>query len=87
MESPFMNIEELAEFLRKPVSYIQTCLKRYPDKIPPRFSKPGETHTWHREDVQAWVTKRRKESQALALSQRQRAGSIRSTVSRSTCAQ
>jgi len=79
MESPFMDINELATFLGCPVSFIKYNLHRAPHKLPPRFSKPYERCMWHREDVDSWVTKRREESQARALSQRPKAGSIHLT--------
>lgn len=85
-DSPFMTAQELADFLNIPARRIKEYAGREPFRLPPRFSKPGQTLMWHKDDVTEWVEKQRRESKALALSQRQRVGNIRLVGSRSSYA-
>lgn len=80
MESPFMNAEQLAAYLNTSVKHLKEVAKRRPQELPPRFSRPGQPMMWHRDDVTAWVERRRKESRARELSRRPWAGSTRSAA-------
>jgi len=84
VESPFMTLKDMAQFLGTTPAKIKSDLTRYPHRLPPKFSLPGERIVWHKDDVEHWVTQRRKQAKALALSQQPRVGSIRLTGSRST---
>jgi len=74
-DTPFLGINELAELLQRTPGSIRNQIFRDPGSLPPRFSKPGERMLWHRDDVEAWIAKRREESQARVQGQRRKAGS------------
>jgi predicted DNA-binding transcriptional regulator AlpA len=62
MTDKLLTPRDLAELLRLSPETIKADARRNPDKLPPRFKRPGSNRIlWRKEDVEQWLLKHSQE--------------------------
>jgi predicted DNA-binding transcriptional regulator AlpA len=56
MNEKLLTPKDLAEILRLSPETVKADARRSPDKLPPRFKRPGSNRLlWRQADVDAWI--------------------------------